>query len=81
MKSHRAAAVSGVVVFVIVVLGAMLAGSGRHDVMAAEAVASPARLVGPLGFGSPDQPYRVRRPVTDADRAAGRFVPYDPEQK
>jgi len=36
--------------------------------MAAEPV--PARLAGPLTFGSPDQPYGVRRAVTDADRAA-----------
>lgn len=33
-------------------------------------VVAPATLAGPLTFGSPDQPYGVRRPVTDADRAA-----------
>jgi len=37
------------------------------------AVAEPAgraTLAGPLTFGSPDQPYGVRRPVTEADRTA-----------
>ena len=72
MKSQRGAVVSFAVLFTLAMLGAVLGGAGPHDVMAAGAVTSPARLVGPLGFGSPDQPYGVRRPVTDADRAAIR---------
>ncbi len=32
--------------------------------------AAPVKLVGPVTYGSPDQPYGRRRPVTAADRAA-----------
>ena len=69
MELHRSAAVVGIVLFALVLLGAALGVPDRHA-LGAESTAVRATLVGPLTFGSPNQPYGVRRAVTDADRAA-----------
>ncbi|MDR3439281.1 glycoside hydrolase family 16 protein [Telmatospirillum sp.] len=54
----------------IVLGGFLLPVSPPLSVAPVWAQDAPATLAGPLTFGSPDQPYGIRRPVTDADRAA-----------
>jgi hypothetical protein len=54
--------------FVIVQGAAGQAPTGQANVQIERQPHSVAKLAGPVTWGSPDQPYGKRRPVTDADR-------------